>query len=359
MHPMPTSVPVKPRRRWRTIRRVLLIIVIVLALLITSLFVRPLDLQALASQPAPAADYEAALARFKQLEQDEGTLTLNPVCHSRLLTHGKKTENIVVFIHGFTNCPQQWAEFADLAYKQGFNVLNMRMPQHGAADRLSDTLSALTAEQIRAFTDQTVDIAAGLGTRVTMVGLSGGGVVASWAGQNRSEVYRVVAVAPFFGARIVPPTLTTPAINLFRSVGDMWIWFDPELKENLIGPNYAYPRYSIHAVSQMIRFAQAVKQRAQAAAPLSQSVLFLMLEDDPVVHNDVTNEVADHWRSVGYRPLDVCKFDAALGLIHDMIDPHSRAPNIDYVYPPLLELISNPAHGPLPAGLTCVYGTGT
>src|SRR5579864_3405863 len=69
-----------------------------------------------------ASDYDTALERFARLESiDEDPI--NPVCRSQLLTHGHKTERVIVLIHGLTNCPRQYVQFAPLLYKRGYNVL--------------------------------------------------------------------------------------------------------------------------------------------------------------------------------------------------------------------------------------------
>ena len=66
----------------------------------------------------PATDYEMALARFAQVQaQEEADAALNPVCHSKLLTHGRKVERAIILMHGMTNCPQQYVELAPLLYE--------------------------------------------------------------------------------------------------------------------------------------------------------------------------------------------------------------------------------------------------
>jgi len=51
------------------------------------------------SAPNPAADYDAALVRFALLRAQDGA-EVNPVCRSTLLTHGEKTERVIVLVHG-------------------------------------------------------------------------------------------------------------------------------------------------------------------------------------------------------------------------------------------------------------------
>ena len=81
----------------------------------------------------------------------------------------------------------------------GDNVLILRLPRHGMADRKVENLSPLKAEELRDCADTSVDIACGLGQKVYVCGLSAGGTLAAWIVQNRSEVTRAVLIAPALG----------------------------------------------------------------------------------------------------------------------------------------------------------------
>src|SRR5215472_6197300 len=80
-------------------------------------------------QGDPATDYETAMERFARVQaREEADQTLNPVCRSKLYTHGNKKERVIVLMHGMTNCPQQFVDFAPKFFEQGYNVLVPRMP---------------------------------------------------------------------------------------------------------------------------------------------------------------------------------------------------------------------------------------
>ena len=171
---------------------------------ILSLGCAPLNLslsaarESLPSHPNPARDYGEAFSRFQKIQGAEGP-KLNPVCLSILLTHGKRTKRAVVFFHGLTNCPEQFRELGRTFYELGYNVLIPRLPRHGVADRKVDNLTPLKAEELRDCADTGVDIACGLGEKVYVAGLSAGGTMAAWVAQNRSEVARVLLIAPALG----------------------------------------------------------------------------------------------------------------------------------------------------------------
>src|SRR5215208_5875151 len=75
----------------------------------------------LGTRSDPAPDYEAARARFAAFSAEEGE-DIHAVCHSRLLTHGRKVERAIILIHGITNCPHQFAALGDQLFAAGWNV---------------------------------------------------------------------------------------------------------------------------------------------------------------------------------------------------------------------------------------------
>jgi carboxylesterase len=165
----------------------------------------------------PSRDYATALTRFVHLQalDDE---TINALCHSQLMTHGHKVEHAIVLIHGLTNCPQQFVEFAPLFYRAGYNVLIPRMPRNGLADRMTNELKYLTAEELRDFGNTLVDIADGLGEHITFVGISAGGVIAAWVAQHRSEVDKAVLIAPSLGIGPLGIGLSTIAMSIILTL---------------------------------------------------------------------------------------------------------------------------------------------
>jgi hypothetical protein len=80
------------------------------------------------SQPDPAPDYDGALERLAGLHGHDDE-RVNPVCASRGLLHGRKTEKAIILIHGITNCPQQFAPLGEQFFERGYNVLLPRMPR--------------------------------------------------------------------------------------------------------------------------------------------------------------------------------------------------------------------------------------
>lgn len=179
----------------------------------------------MASQPHPATTYAEAAARFEELSarDDSGANPVNPLCRSQLLTHGEKVERAIVLVHGIPNCPQQYAKLGPLFHERGLNVLIPRMPHHGYADRATHDLRLLTTEELRAFADETTDIACGLGEQVIYLGLSAGGIIATWVAQFRADVAKAVVIAPALNVAHVPARFNGVMIATMNSLPDRYL----------------------------------------------------------------------------------------------------------------------------------------
>jgi len=307
----------------------LLVLVIVIALF------HRWNIDNLKSHSNPVKSYAEAVQRFKAIQDAE--ISLNLSCQATLRSHGDKTERVIVFVHGYTSCPAQFAKLGDLFYDKGYNVLIVPVPYHGLADRLTDEQRFIVAEKLAAYTDQVVDLAPGLGKYVVVAGISMGGVIAAWAAQNRSEIDLAVIMSPGFSFYQIPIWLTVPVANIFRALPVFYIWWDKILKEKA-DPPYAYPRYTIHALGEIMRLGFAVRAVAQRTAPAARSLLVVTNASDHDVKNEITAQMVQLWRDA-HANLATYEFEADLGLPHDMIDPTNPKGNTGVVYPRLIELI--------------------
>ncbi len=314
----------------------LLVLILVIAVIV-ALFQR-WNIDQLTSHPNPVKSYAEAVERIQAIQAAEASLDLNPVCQTKFLTHGEETDHTILFVHGYTNCPQQFAELGKRFYDLGYNVLIARMPHHGLADRMTDEQANLKAEELVTYTDEVVDIAQGLGRRVIIGGISLGGVMAGWAGQNRSDVDLAVVISPGFSFEDIPLGLASPIQNIFMLLPISFDWWNPALKEN-IDPPYAYPRYSKRVLGEAMRLGFAVQAQAERVAPLGKSILVVTNGNDVSVDNDVTEQVVQIWLDHNAN-LATYQFEASLGLAHDLIDPSDPNGNIELVYARLINLIA-------------------
>ncbi len=287
----------------------------------------------------PVRDYDSAIARFAQVQaREEADQALNPVCRSKLLTHGRKVERAIVLMHGMTNCPQQFVDFAPLFYERGYNVLIPRMSHNGLANRDTDALKYVTAEELRDCSNNMVDIARGLGEHVTYAGISMGGITAAWAAQYRTDVNKAVVIAPAFTfSRDLGVGLSRFAMRLSFLLPNM---MTQRVTHSEGGPPHNYRGFATRGLGQMMRLGFYVYDAARTMKPAARSVLVITNAADPAVGNIIMRQLVDRWRANGFDRIESYEFDAHYRLIHDMIDPTQPDQQTALVYPILLDLIT-------------------
>lgn len=183
-----------------------------------------------------------------------------------------------------------------------------------------------------------MDIARGLGEEVIMMGISAGGVVTAWAAQQRADVDMAVIISPAFGFKKVPTFLTAAVMNIFSVLPDTFTWWNPDLQVDT-QPSYAYPRYSRHALVQILRLGFAMQQDITRNQPAAKKIVVVFNPNDNQINNALTHEIVKRWESQK-ATVTTYEFDASLKLGHDLIDPNQPNQKIDIVYPKLVELVN-------------------
>lgn len=315
-------------------------VLLALILLLVVLALKPFSISG-SYTPDPAESYAEAVQRVEAIRAQEAQMAdLDPLCGTQLLTHGDQVESVVVFFHGFTSCPDQFSQLGQEYFEAGYNVYLPRTPYHGLTDRLGGPLENYTAEEMAAFASQSADIAQGLGERVVVVGLSGGGSMATFLAQERADVDLAVPIAPFLGIGFLPQFLNRPLTNLILLAPNFYQWWDPINKSS--NPNsapYSYTRYPIHSLFENLRLGFAVERDSERVRPAAGGILVITNANDESVHNGVVAEFEQLWLEHGEQFLKTYQFDKALGLAHDLITPTRPGANIEAVYPVLMELI--------------------
>jgi esterase/lipase len=304
-------------------------------LVIVFVLLTPWGSTSLAARPNPVQSYAEAMQRIEAMRSEPADM--NPVCRLRLLTHDERTERAIVLVHGYTNCPEEYAELGRRLHEMGYNVLIAPLPHHGLRDRLTEDHARLTTQELVTYADDVVDAAQGLGERVTMLGISAGAVTTAWAAQQRRDIDLAVIISPNFGVRQIPRSLTVAAINLYGLLPNSFNWWDPVQKAEA-PPAYTYPRNSTHALVQIFRLAFAVKVAANRAPPAAHRLIVVLNANDNAVNNPATMDVVRSWQRHG-ADVTTYEFEAALNLGHDIIDPGQPGQPIDAVYPRLISLI--------------------
>ncbi|MFM8321475.1 MAG: alpha/beta hydrolase [Chloroflexota bacterium] len=310
-------------------------------------------------RPHPARTYREALDRLGELQRIEAGQRLNDQCGLRLLAHAQRTEHVVLLLHGYANCPEQLSRLAERFYAQGFNVLAPRMPHHGHADRLGDQLASLSAEELVEHASTALDIACGLGRRVTVFGFSAGGALGLWLAQNRPEVETIVTLSAFLGVGLLPDWLNRPFTNAFLRLPNFFLWWDPHGKANSpYSMEYASPRFSLRNLAQLLRIAGMLERQARRQPPHARRAVFLVNQADPGVSAARQLALARAWqarlldqahlldqaphptaRHTGALRVLVDCFTASDQPLHDVVTPGMPGAPLEQVYERILRQV--------------------
>jgi alpha-beta hydrolase superfamily lysophospholipase len=284
----------------------------------------------------PARTYRDALSRARAFAAYDDDHIL-PEARTALLDHGTRTPIAAVLLHGFTNHPGQYREFAPMLFAGGVNVFIPRMPEQGDRNRMTRRLAKLTAESLLTRASEAVDIAAGLGERVCVAGISSSGLLCAYFGQHRADIARVVPIAPVFAVLKLPYWLSTALAKMLLTLPNMFLWWDPRLREQQ-HPASAYPQFPTQALAQTMRIGFEVYSASASATFQAGSIVVMTNRNDPAVNNQVTDRVVSRWRR--YRSPDVAAVDFTnLPHNHDIIEPDNPNARTGVVYPRLLEAI--------------------
>lgn len=315
-------------------------VLVILLLLLGLLSLRPFSLKGTFT-PDPVGSYQEALARIESIQAAEAEIpNLSPECGTTLFTHNKAVDNVIIFLHGFTSCPDQFVMLGERYFEQGYNVYIPRQPRHGLQELKGTPLKGLTAEELAAFGTQTADIAQGLGERVVVVGLSGGGSIATWLSQERPDIDLAVPIAPFLGVGFIPRPLNRPVTNLILMIPDIYQWWDPVHQlSNPFAASYSYRGYYFHALFENLRLGFAAEQDARRVKPAAGSILVITNANDISVNNGVIAEFEQVWREHGEEFLQTYQFPKEQDIPHDLITYTRPGGHPDVVYPVLLKLI--------------------
>lgn len=213
--------------------------------------------------------YDESLRRFEAAKQQESQRAVVTAKYTQLLTHGKKSQKAVVMFHGITADPSQFTGLAQHFFDAGYNVYIPLTPHHGTANKKDH--GAVTSHELVDFVNQSITTATGLGEEIGVIGLSGGGVLATWAGEYRPEVTRVLSLSPFYEP--APEKAPKWQLPLLRKVYGWGI-----LPDTFIEP--ATPKdapFSYHALGnylalvQNFRISDTAKQLKQFSVVISDS----------------------------------------------------------------------------------------
>ena len=241
--------------------------------------------------------YEEAVRIAATLKDLDGP-NVNPLCRTRLHTHGRRVERALVLLHGFTNCPQQMDALGHQFYERGWNVLIPRYPRHGYIDRLNTSIAELRAEHLVAVANRSALAGEGLGDRLTVAGLSLGAILTGLLAQTREGVDRAVLIAPVLGIRPIPGPVMKVVSRVAARAPNFYMWWDRRLKDRL-GPPYGYPRLATHAYAALFQTGRQLVQGANRNQPKAHSIAVVTNAAEPRLDNRFTYRLIESWRPTG------------------------------------------------------------
>ena len=284
-----------------------------------------------------AKTYDEGIARLRTImDRDDDRIGVN--ARTALYVHGVRTPLSILLLHGLTNHPGQFIEFAPQLYVLGINVVVPRMPLHGYADRMTNALAGLTAEMLIAAAYEALDATAGLGDQIAVLGISMGGLLAAHIAQYRADVDTSVPLAPDFGLLRFSRDMTDALSWILLHLPNMFLWWDPRIKAAQ-RPATAYPRFATHALMQTLRIGNAVDVAARVTAAAAQRIVTAVNPLDPAVNNAETREVVKSWQSLRHSGVEYAEL-SGLPKNHDIIDPDNPLARTDVAYPKLIGLLT-------------------
>ncbi|MEO5817917.1 MAG: alpha/beta fold hydrolase [Gemmatimonadaceae bacterium] len=331
-------------------RNVIRTVVIAVALLATAGVLLPLRTRELRSRARPAGVYEESVRRVAAMRAAEQPI-VNRFGGTVLMAHGAHAASIAVLLHGLTATPHQMQQLGDQLYARGYDVFIPRMPMHGERGRTVTALSGLTADTLRAFADEVIDIARGLADTVDVLGLSGGATLAAWVAQHRGEVRHVVIASPAIALSRLPRVLEDPAMQTLARLPNLNVGAAADTTKPQV-----YAGFSTRAVAQTMRLGAEVRAEAERVKPAARAIVVVTNGNDHTVDAGAALALADSWEQHG-AVVTRYRFDAALGLPHDLVDQGERCSDATAVYPVLIALLEGrtpAASAARPASATCI-----
>lgn len=313
---------------------------VALGLVIVAVFFIPVSIPVLPNPPDRAPDFGEVVAMAASHQGADESLVLS-ICRDTLLVGEGKTPRSFLLLHGLSNCPRQFLELGQRLHARGSNVYIPRMPYHGQKDRLTQDYKKLTLEELAEWTGRALEIARGLGEEVVVVGLSVNGATAAWIAQERTDIARVVILAPFLAPAGTPVWLDPFLTRFMLRLPNRFIWWDRQYREKIPGPPHAYPGFPTRLLGEFMALGQHVIREANKRPPKCRQIVLVLSESDDAISLPVAHKLADRWSRWPDTHIETKIFPKSLAVPHDMIDIQQPNQKSEIVYPALLEIFED------------------
>lgn len=297
-------------RAFKIIAIVIASIVIVTLLAVAIIYVWPSYSAYLQTGTTHSLTYDESIKHYGDVvkaEQARGVVTGNT---TQLLTHGSKTAKAVAMLHGVTMNPTQFSGLAKKFFDAGYNVYVPLTPEHGTAN--GDDHGKVTAKQLVDYANDAVTTTTGLGDEVGIIGLSGGGMLTTWAAEYRPEVKRALMLSPFY----------EPAVAQAAK------WQLPFLRvlygQHIIPDTYtarAHPddaRFSYSALANYMIVEQNLK--ATPTAPSLQHISLVTSASDDQIDLNLAQQIPQKIADTNHLQLQAASLPADWHVGHDIVN---------------------------------------
>ena len=289
------------------------------------------------SMPDPASSFEDAVKKFEQLQQAKSALPLSPQCSSRLLSHGHKTERVFVLIHGLTGCPGQYAALGKIFFDSGANVIIPRAKYAGFANVMNEVQGYQTGQDLLDQAAEGLDIAAGLGDQISLVGVSAGAPACAWMAEHRDGIDQVLLISPFFGIYGYPVVITDVLAVLFAHLPNYYVWKNSKLKTAACETPCVYPRYGTRSLGSTLELGK--EDRSFHGALKTNHLAVLFSAADHAVNHDVIKSQIEQWSLENPGKVSAYEFPASDDVPHDAVTPGLSHSRVNISYPKILEML--------------------
>lgn len=303
---------------------------------------------------AMAANLDSFDARWNAYVEATTEEPLQPGCHPRRYRPPRNVERrgAIVAYHGFSACPQQYFQLGPLLATLGFDVLVPPLPGHGlprasdGTEQLDDVPTSVNwAPAYGGLAAQMNDIMALSPGQRVIVGYSLGGTVAINGAFRAPDLYdRMVLIAPLIRIRM-PAYLETLANSLGRVPGLRSMRVKPPDMEHDCNTwteagRAGFCDYRLEHVPAMIALERQNRQWNQQQ-PLRLPIGVILADDDRVVSNDATQELADIQRQHG--TVTICMLTG--GVPHEILTPYENVGREMFWLPKALEVATDLVSG--------------
>lgn len=311
-----------------------IVLVLLFILFIFVISVYPVETESLKDYSKRKFSYQESIDHIQQdIANDPENVA--DYGHSILMTHGSKSKQAVVFYHGYTNCPRQYEELAKIFFDKGYNVYVPRVPYSGIKDLYTKEIGKLTISDIKQVCNTSIDLAHGLGNKVTVIGLSMGGVMSAYNAQFRDDVEMAVVIVPSFGWYFLP-RIIKPLINLSFIFPNQYLWWDPVKKDDRQCPYSMYHHFSTHGMAHILRLGLSVLRSAKKTGPITKKIVVMTNDLDIAVDAKSTEDLVKRWKSSDVS-VEWYRFSKEHNMEHDIIDPLHPYAKTDLVYSKIME----------------------